>query len=103
MSDVTLTITDATPVALSITDATPVALSITDATPVAFESSSTSVALSITESTPVALDFNCFDMAAFLATVEAYDSDADAVADGKSYYKASSQHEAAYKGTFIIL
>ena len=42
-------------------------------------------------------------MDAFLATVEAYDSDADAVADGKYYYKASSQHEAAYKGTFIIL
>ena len=37
------------------------------------------------------------------ATVEPYDNDDDAIAAGKSYYKASPKHQSAYKGTFIIL
>jgi hypothetical protein len=102
MSDVTLELTTQTPITLA-QSTTSVALSITDASPVTLASSPVSVALSITDATPVTLALGCFDMRAWLGTVNEYDSDADAITAGETYYKASAAHESAYKGTFIIL
>lgn len=102
MSDITLTLETGTPVTLTQTAAT-VALSITDAAPVTLASSPVTVALDLIEATPINLALGCFNMGAWLGTVNAYDNDTDAINAGETYYKASASHESAYKGTFIIL
>lgn len=74
MSDVTLTLATQTPVTLA-QSATTVALALTDATAVTLASSPVSVALALTDATPVTLALGCFDMGAWINSLNVCDSD----------------------------